>query len=154
MRTGVDDELPAYQTVNPQRLQSNSLESMELDQDEDEAIGDMHDVSGMYNPIQNRIVGAQERWNWDNLAAPPASEHDADSNLFEAAESVKHGSTFSDNERDRMADFDDDQGTTHGAFGTPPSDAVPLEVPPSLGSYDEPVVDVSLPDEADELGME
>ena len=153
MRTGIDDELPAYSTIDPRGLQEETLDNMEMDGDEDEAI------AGMHGPFPNNPYSRSPQWSFDQLtetdygetqliAAPPASEGDGeDEDLFAENSSTKvANSSGSDGDGNRMADFNDDEGTTNGAFGTPPRGSTPMLDVPLMQDHEEPVAEVMIDD--------
>ena len=159
-RKGIDDDdpaegLPAYSARDPQStldlgdLQGETLESMELE--EDEGIGMEEDVNPRWQGPH--ILGGNEpQWNWNGLApannSPRGSggEGQEDEDLFADDSSTKVAkSSGSEEDSNRMAEFHDDEGTTHGMFGTPPQDSIPiLNVPAPLD--EPPVIDVTLED--------
>jgi len=145
MRTGVDDELPAYESIDPRRLQADTLEGMELD---DEGIGMEPSVENgpwpqnHYDQPQVQYIHPQWSFNvigHDEINAPPGSK----------GSSVKAGGSISDSS-DRMADFEEDEAV--GTFGTPPTEAIAMEPPPV---EDEPVYEVRVaPEDDDEVKMD
>lgn len=160
MRTGVDDDLPAYTaedprqaTLDPKDLQGNTLESMETDDlEQDEGICGMGNIFG---------YGGQSRasnWSFEGLGDPyrvinatPTSEVDEDLFAEENSSTKVANSSMSDDEGGNrlLADFGNDEGTTYDAYGTPPEqDTVPLlDVPPLQEVEEAPVVDVVVSDD-------
>lgn len=162
VRKGIDDddcadELPDYSaqdprgTMDPKDNQQTTLESMELD----EGISMEPDV--WHGPLQYNLHETNPAWSFDsNHGLAPANNSPnggdgPDEDLFGDNSSTKVAkSSMSGDEGNRMADFNDDEGTTSGVFGTPEQDTVPiLDVPPSLDENDdeEPVAEVMLDDE-------
>lgn len=145
MRTGVDDDLPAYSendpntsTVDPRGL------NMETDLDEDEAI------SMARGPLN--YVSPRSEWSFDRLpygeneqitAAPHTSDNDEDLFAGDNSSTKAAGSSFTNDDGDRMLDFQNDEGTTMGPFGTPP-DEVALDVPLMQDQEEEPVAEVMI----------
>ena len=134
----MDDDLPPYSTVDPKNMRTETLEGMDLDEDEGIGMNDndptfMQD-GGAYGSF-NRNQLEQPAWSFDNLnnnsnnemsapilhLPPPNSDVDADDDR----DSVKVGSAISDQDN-RMADFAEDEGTNTAQFGTPPRDIEPL----------------------------
>jgi len=164
-RTGVDDELPAYSTddptrntVNPQELAGDALQSMEMDGDGeiDEGLGDMStelSYPGQWSPVN---YATEQNWSFGNYrrsqvtTIPPNSDV-GDEDLFGGDNSSTKvaNSSVSDTGEDRMADFGDDVGTTSGVFGTPDPESMPLlDVPPAMEEeLEQPVAEVMLEDE-------
>jgi hypothetical protein len=157
MRTGVDDDLPAYSendpratTIDPKDLEADTLEGIEMNEEEDEALGGTYPYNG---PFQLDHYNRQEpNWSFGPIGqtqAPPASEGE-DEDLFEQSSNKAVGSSMSDDDdRNRMADFQDDEGTTADVFGTPPRGSTPmLDVPPQhmVEEEDESVTEVFLQD--------
>lgn len=154
MRTGVDDDLPAYSekdpnpdtsTVDPRGL------NMEPDMDEDEGI------SMTQGPLN--YVSPKSDWSFDRLnygeheqitAAPHTSDNDEDLFAGDNSSTKAAGSSFSNGDGDRMLDFQTDEGTTMGPFGTPPDDEVRLDVPLMEDQEEEPVAEVTLAEHAPE----
>ena len=161
MRTGVDDDLPAYSendpratTIDPKDLDDKALEGMELNDEEDEGIGGMGGGPFM-GPLTRSYYNQQEpNWSFGELNqthAPPVSEGEGeDEDLFEQSSIKAVGSSMSDDEdRNRMADFQDDEGTTADFLGTPPRGSTPmLDVSAQHieDVDDEPVAEVFLQD--------
>lgn len=151
MRTGVDDDLPAYtesdpnaSTVDPRGL------NMEPDLDEDEGI------SMAQEPLN--YVSPRSDWSFDRLnyggneqitAAPHTSDNDEDLFAGDNSSTKAAGSSFSNGDGDRMLDFQTDEGTTMGPFGTPPDDEVRLDVPLMQDQGEEPVAEVMIPENDD-----
>lgn len=152
-RTGVDDELPCYSENGVDALVHSTLESMEVD-DEDEGIADMN---GSFNLAQ----GTHQPWSFSSVpnleddmsiltrtvAAPPGSEGDTE-DLFDD-DSIKANSPSDDG---RLADFADDEGTTSGAFGPfQPGSSPVQDIPPLAEDFDEDpaVAEVRLTDGED-----
>ena len=150
MRTGVDDDLPAYSvkdpindtsTVDPRGL------NMEPDMDEDEGISMPQGPSD--------FAGPGSEWSFDRMygeneqitAAPHTSDNDEDLFAGDNSSTKAAGSSFSNGDGDRMLDFQTDEGTTMGPFGTPPDHEVPLDLP--LMEDQEPVA-VTLPENTQE----
>ena len=153
MRTGVDDQLPAYSVLDSQRNANHMSSGVE----EDEGIADV-DEDAVYHEHGPFTLDAPPTWSFAAANnSPETGEPDATENLFET-DSNRVGSATSADERNRMLDFDEDPGTTHGHFGTPPQGLPMLEGVPAIGSFEEedaPVTEVKLPpDEKDELEME
>ena len=164
MRKGIDDDdpvdrLPAYSaqdprgTLDPRDLQEPSLENMDLD--EDEGIG-MNEGSqtGWQGPLQYNsptwAFGSNGRAPVQNSPRGSGEEGDGqDEDLFADNSSTKVAkSSVSENLENRMAEFNDDEGTTSGVFGTPPQDTLPLlDVPPAIDEAEQPVAEVMLEDE-------
>ncbi|KAK4694285.1 hypothetical protein P7C71_g3269, partial [Lecanoromycetidae sp. Uapishka_2] len=173
-RTGVDDDLPPYSTddplrstINPQELEANTLESMELDGEGevvDEGIGDMSTEMSYHGTWNRSNYSTVQNWSFgdygtQNLSIPPNSDNGdvVDENLFGENSSTKvANSSVSDAGENRMADFDnEDVGTTSGAFGTPEEDAIPLlDVPPAMEEIEQPVQEVMLEDDHDAIKMD
>ena len=101
---------PSY-SVNPL---PGTLEALEADVDVDETLGGI-DFTG-----RNDSYGQGPGWTFANIpmsqmeAEPPGETED----LFDGA-SNKAASIDGDTARDRLMEFEDDQGTINGAFGTP-----------------------------------
>ena len=175
MRTGIDDDLPAYSAHDPQRHVHTGVGL-----DEDEGVGDMEDTvaTAEYAPIfadtpnwsfgtahQNSpdpgvassggggggFGGALDSTEHHQLFGSGVGDGDGDSNRND-----NEGSATSTDYRNRMDDFDDDPGTTNGQFGTPPQDTIPmLEGTPVIGDYegdDGPVAEVKLSEGEEEDG--
>ncbi|KAL6716978.1 hypothetical protein ACLMJK_004891 [Lecanora helva] len=164
VRKGIDDDdpvdsLPAYSmrdprgTLNPRDLHEQTLESMEMD--EDEGIGlDDEPRMGWTGPLQYEnptwAFGSNGRAPVQN--SPRVSGEDGDApeeDLFADNSSTKVAkSSDTDLSDNRLADFNDDEGTTSGVFGTPPQDMMPLlDVPPAVPEAEQPVAEVMLEDE-------
>lgn len=159
MRTGVDDDLPAYSendpretTINPKDLTDDTLEDMEMNEEEDEGIGGMRSFNAPFNYSQYNQPGPQWSFqNPDQTQAPPASEGgDEDEDLFEQNSNKAVGSSMTDDDdRNRMADFQDDEGTTADVFRSPRRGSTStLDVPAQHMEEieDEPVAEVFLQD--------
>lgn len=157
MRTGVDDDLPAYSENDPHAAMS-TLDprglNMELDMDEDEGI------SMAQGPLT--YVSPRSDWSFDRLndgendqitAAPHTSDNDEDLFAGDNSSTKAAGSSFSNGDGDRMLDFQTDEGTTMGPFGTPPEDEVRLDVPLMTDQEEEPVAEVMI-SENDEFKMD
>lgn len=157
MRTGVDDDLPAYSENDPHAAMS-TLDprglNMELDMDEDEGI------SMVQGPLT--YVSPRSDWSVDRLndgendqitAAPHTSDNDEDLFAGDNSSTKAAGSSFSNGDGDRMLDFQTDEGTTMGPFGTPPEDEVRLDVPLMTDQEEEPVAEVMI-SENDEFKMD
>lgn len=150
MRTGVDDELPAYSSVDPQKLHNgDTLETLAMD--EDEGIGGVEDLDPHGNGYD---FSDDQQWSFDRLdkgsmsqqlTVPPGSD-------VGDAESVRHGSTFSRDEGNRMADFADDEGTVTSVFGSHDDPDAMETVPFSRHTEydDEAVAEVTVPDTEEE----
>ena len=167
MRTGVDDDLPAYSmndprsTVDPKYLQGeDTLESLESLEEEDEGIGGM---TVMHGPFPNSPYGAAS-WSFNNTgsqsrpSAPPASVGEADDeDLFaDAASNKAVGSSSGDeDERNKMADFGDDEGITPDVFDSPVRGTTPmLDVPPShMEDIQAPTTEIMLEDQEPLYGI-
>lgn len=114
VRTGVDDDLPAYSAIDPE----SSMEGIEVADPEDEAVGDLDHEHGPLN------YGYQTAaWSFQGLNTSPNrgnvfAEDDERDNV-----SNKVPSTAGSSDRDRMDDFGEDTGTTQIDFGTPPQEA-------------------------------
>ena len=145
MRTGVDDDLPAYSENDPN---SSTLDPRDLDMDpdmdEDEGIGMEQGPFNYINPGSN--------WSFDHLghgeneqitAAPHTSDNDEDLFAGDNSSTKAAGSSFSNGDGDRMLDFQADEGTVMGPFGTPPDHEIPLDVP---YQEEESVIEVVIPD--------
>ncbi len=162
VRKGIDDDdpvdgLPGYSARDPQRtldprdLQERTLESMEVD--EDEGIGGMDD--GSHGMWQGPLQTDNPSWAFGSNGQAPAnnsprgSVEDEDEDLFAEHDSTRAArSSASDSLENRMADFNDDEGTTSGFLGTPPHDTIPvLDVPPPIDEAEQPVAEVMLEDE-------
>lgn len=166
VRTGIDDDdpadaLPGYSaqdprgTLDPRGLQEGTLESMEVD--DDEGIG-MDEGLHYHGPFPYSSYRSEEpTWgfgsNGQAPSAPPASEEE---DLFADDSSTKVAkSSVSDSLENRMADFNDDEGTTDGPFSTPPRDDMSLlDIPPHMDEEDEPVAMITIDDEFGELPEE
>ena len=161
VRKGIDDDepvdsLPGYSardargsSMEPMGLEEPTLESMEVD--EDEGIGGMDDDFSSrtrwqgplaYNSGPTWAFGSNGRAPAQNSPRGIGGENEADEDLFadDSSTKVAKSSIASDDAREnRMADFNDDEGTTSGFLGTPPDDAVPImDIPPPV---DDDVVD-------------
>ena len=167
MRKGIDDDdpvdgLPSYSaqdprgTLNPRDLQERTLESMELD--EDEGIGGMDEGSqtNWHGPLQYEnptwAFGSNGRAPVHNSPHGSGEEGEGpDEDLFADDSSTKVAkSSISDNIENRMADFNDDEGTTSGFLGTPPHEILPLlDVPPAPDEAEQPVAEVIIEDDLD-----
>ena len=161
VRKGIDDndlveDLPAYsvrdqqRTLNPRELQRGTLESMEMDEDEgismEESVGPSW--QGAHTLREDR-----PQWSFGSNGTAPANNspresggEGEDEDLFadegSSTKVAKSSATRSDS--NRMADFQNDEGTTHGMFGTPPQDTIPLlDVPEA---EEPPVAEVTLED--------
>lgn len=165
VRKGIDDDEPAHglpgysaqdprRTMDPNDLQEPTLESMEVDGDEDEGIGMEHNM--WHGPVQSGLNGDGTLWRFGSSQglAPannsPSLQDDQDEHLSADDSSTKVAkSSISGDDENRMADFNDDEGTTSGAFGTPDQDTLPLlDVPPPLDEIEEgPVAEVMLDDD-------
>ena len=154
MRTGVDDDLPAYSEKDPS-VETSTVDprglNMEPEMDEDEGI------SMAQGPLN--YVSPHSDWSFDRLkygdheqitAAPHTSDNDEDLFAGDNSSTKAAGSSFSNGDGDRMLDFQTDEGTTMGPFGTPPDDEVPLDVPLMEDQEEEPVAEVTLPENAQE----
>lgn len=158
-RTGVDDDLPAYSisdprsTIDPKDLHGeDTLESLE-NQEDDEGIGGMPVIHGAF---PHSPYGHEPNWSFGNAgshsrpSAPPASEGGGeDEDLWNDVASNKAvGSSSGDeDDRNRMADFTNDEGTTGDVFGTPVRDTTPvLDVPTAMEDIDEPAAEIMLED--------
>jgi len=161
VRRGIDDddpadELPGYSaqdprgSMDPKDLQEPNLEIMEID----EGIGMDHDM--WRGPLQYNLHDTDPPWKFgSNYGVAPANNSPSggdgqDEDLFADDSSTKVAkSSISGGDENRMADFNDDEGTTSGAFGTPEPDTLPiLDVPPPLDDLDEEqVAEVMLDDE-------
>lgn len=158
MQTGADEHLPAYSENDPQHTLAET-EGMDMDPDEGIADMDQGPYDYNYNYKYNTNMTSQPAATWSfthNRNSPEAQPLgiEGDENLFDDDNrSLQAGvSELSDAERDRMADFDDDPGTTRGGFGTPLME--PQRAPPPITAedYEEPAVEIRLEDEhADEL---
>lgn len=157
MRTGVDDDLPAYSENDPQApmstLDPRGL-NMELDMDEDEGIS--------MAPGPLNYVSPRSDWSFDRLndgendqitVAPHTSDNDEDLFAGDNSSTKAAGSSFSNGDGDRMLDFQTDEGTTMRPFGTPPDDEVRLDVPLMTDQEEEPVAEVMI-SENDEFKMD
>ena len=128
-----DNDLPPYSTVDPQNMETETLEHMDFE--EDEGIG-MDDTDrtrlrgGTTFDPYSHVQHDRPAWSFSELnddnpidmdasilhLPPPNSDVDVDDE-----DSVKAGSANSDPDL-RMADFGDDEGSTEDSFGTPPRD--------------------------------
>ena len=146
MRTGVDDDLPAYSENDPNTstLDPRGL-NMEPDMDEDEGI------SMAQGPLS--YLSPRSDWSFDRLnygeneqitAAPHTSDNDEDLFAGDNSSTKAAGSSFSNGDGDRMLDFQTDEGTTMGPFGTPPADEVRLDVPLMQDQEEGPVAEVMI----------
>lgn len=155
MRTGVDDDLPAYSENDPHTstLDPRGL-NLEPDLDEDEGI------SMAQGPLN--YANLKSEWSFDRLhygeneqitAAPHTSDNDEDLFAGDNSSTKAAGSSFSNGDGDRMLDFQTDEGTTMGPFGTPPDDEVLLDVPLVQDQEDKSVAEVMIPDN-DEFKMD
>ena len=159
-RTGVDDDLPAYSpidprsTIDPKDLHGEvTLESLENQEEDDEGIGGMPAIQGTF-PLSP--YGHEPNWSFGNAgshsrpSAPPASEGGGEDEDFwnDAVSNKAVGSSSGDDDdRNRMADFTNDEGTTGDAFGTPVRDTTPvLDVPTGMEDIDEPAAEIMLED--------
>lgn len=158
MRTGVDDDLPAYSETDPNSDDPNTCAprdlNMEQDEDEDEGI------SMMQGPMN--YVSPRSDWSFDNLkfgeheqitVAPHTSDNDEDLFAGDNSSTKAAGSSFSNGDDNRMLDFQTDEGTTMGPFGTPPDHEVPLDVPLMQDQEEEPVAEVMI-SESDEFKLD
>ena len=156
-RTGVDDDLPAYSisdprsTIDPKDLQGeDTLESLENQEEVDEAIGGM---TGMHGAFPNSPYDHTPKWSFGNAGshsrpcAPPASEGDEDLWNDIASNKAVGSSTGDEDDGNRMADFTNDEGTTADVYGTPARDTTPvLDVPTGMDDIDEPAAEIMLED--------
>ena len=158
-RTGVDDDLPAYSindpssTIDPKDLHGeDTLESLENQEEDDEGIGGMSVIQGTF-PLSP--YGHEPHWSFGNAgshsqpSAPPVSEGGGeDEDLWnEAASNKAVGSSSGDDDRNRMADFPNDEGTTGDVFGTPVRGTTPvLDVTTGMEDIDEPAAEIMLED--------
>ena len=159
-RTGVDDDLPAYSindpssTIDPKDLQGeDTLESLASQEDDDEGIGGMAVIHGAF---PNSPYDHAPNWSFGNAgshsrpSAPPASEGEGDDGDLwnDVASNKAVGSSSGDEEdRNRMADFNNDEGTTADVYGTPLRDTTPvLDVPTGMEDIDEPAAEIMLED--------
>ena len=169
VRKGIDDDdpvdgLPTYseqdtgETLDPRKLQERTLESMEVD--EDEGIGGMDEGSHPMwrGPLQyeNPTWGFGSNGRAPVQNSPRGSGEDADGpdeDLFADDSSTKVAkSSISDNLDNRMAEFNDDEGTTSGFLGTPPNDTLPLlDIPPPIEEAEQPVAEVIIDGDFPEL---
>lgn len=162
-RTGVDDDLPSYSysVSNADDQPAGTLESMEMDED-DEAIADIGDdysthVFGNHDASTNwsfaglstadeEMTGMRQR-----IAAPPGSDQDGEEDLFDedstkavspSSDSDRHIADFAEEQGPQLPSFADDEGTTSGAFGPYRSGSTPVQdVPPLVEEeYDDPAV--------------
>lgn len=159
-RTGVDDDLPAYSisdprsTIDPKDLQGeDTLESLENQEEDDEGIGGITVIHGAFpdSPFDNT-----PNWSFGNAgsqsrpSAPPASEGgDENDELWNDVASNKavDSSTGDEDDRNRMADFTNDEGTTADVYGTPARVTTPvLDVPTGMEDIDEPAAEIMLED--------
>ena len=160
-RKGIDDndlveDLPAYslrdnqRTLNPRDLQGSTLESMEMDEDEGISMEENVGPSWQGAPM---LGGDQPQWSFATVGTAPANNspresggEGEDEDLFaeegSSTKVAKSSATGSDS--NRMADFQNDEGTTHGMFGTPPQDTIPLLDVPEAD--EPPVAEVTLED--------
>ena len=162
-RTGVDDDLPAYSmrdplrnTINPQELAANTLESMEVDGDGevDEGIADIHPALDHDEDSWTALNDHSEpSWSFGNYdkSHRKTGRHGSDvgdEDLFGGDNSSTKvaNSSVSDTGEDRMADFGDDNGSGSRAFGTPEEEPL-LDVPPMEEEPEQPVAEVMLEDE-------
>lgn len=155
MRTGVDDDLPAYSENDPSAATMDPRGmNMEPDMEEDEGI------SMEQGPIN--YVSPRSDWSFNRLdygetdqitAAPHTSDNDEDLFAGDNSSTKAAGSSFSNGDGDRMLDFQTDEGTTMGPFGTPPDHEVPLDVPLMQDQEEGPVAEVTIP-ENDEFKMD
>ena len=166
VRKGIDDDdpvdgLPDYSsdhprgTLDPRDLQEQTLEKMDVD--EDEGIGGMDENPYslwqgplQYNDNPSWSFGSSGRAPVNN--SPRGSGEDADGpdeDLFADDSSTKVAkSSVSEGFDNRLADFNDDEGTTSGFMnGTPPHDTMPLMDVPPIEEADQPVAEVMLEDE-------
>ena len=154
MRTGVDDDLPAYSENDPNTstLDPRGL-NMETEMDEDEGISM---AQGPTNYVSPRSDWSFDRLNYGEneqiTAAPHTSDNDEDLFAGDNSSTKAAGSSFSNGDGDRMLDFQTDEGTTMGPFGTPPEDEVRVDVPLMQEQEEEPVAEVMIT-ESDEFKM-
>ena len=117
VRTGVDDDLPAYSTFDPEA----SMEGIEVDDHEDEAVGDLDHEQG---PL-NYSYETAPAWSFQALNNSPdhgnVFAEEGDDERDNASNKVP--STAGSMDRDRMDDFGEDTATTQVDFGTPPPEA-------------------------------
>ncbi|KAL8732088.1 MAG: hypothetical protein Q9166_003042 [cf. Caloplaca sp. 2 TL-2023] len=145
-RTGVDDELPSY---SGNEAHESTLESMDLDEG----------IADIYEPLNRYGSGAiHQSWSFSQLEnneeqlqlgrAPAGSENGSEENLFDGDSTKAATSPSSEvGDRDRLADFADDEGTTSGAFGPTIQSDTPIQVePPLLNDEDGPVAEVTPPE--------
>ena len=166
-RKGIDDDdpadgLPLYSardlrdTLDPRSLQEDTLESMEVD--EDEGIAGMGESREAHPRWRGPVLYSSPPWSFNTRGVDPRhnSPHGsgeegegADEDLFADDSSTKVAkSSVSNSLENRMADFNDDEGTTSGVFGTPPPDTIPLlDVPGPVDEAEFPVADVMLDDD-------
>ena len=151
MRTGVDDDLPAYSENDPNMstLDPRGL-NMETDLDEDEGISM---ARGPLNYVSPRSEWSFDRLNEQITAAPHTSDNDEDLFAGDNSSTKAAGSSFTNDDGDRMLDFQTDEGTTTGPFGTPPDHEVRLDVPLMQDQEEEPVAEVMIM-ENDEFKMD
>ena len=151
MRTGVDDDLPAYSVSDPNTttLDPRGL-NMETDLEEDEGIS--------MAPGPLNYISPRSHWSFDRLnygeneqitAAPHTSDNDEDLFAGDNSSTKAAGSSFSNGDGDRMLDFQTDEGTTMGPFGTPPEHEVQLDVPLMQDQEEGPVTEVMIPENDD-----
>ena len=157
MRTGIDDDLPAYAESDPNMSNTRTIDprglNMEPDLDDDEGI----------SMAQGPLNYISPRWSFDRLndgenepftTVPHTSDNDEDLFAGDNSSTKAAGSSFSNGDGDRMLDFQTDEGTTMGPFGTPPpDDEVPLDVPLMQDQDEEPVAEVTI-SENDEFKMD
>ncbi|KAI4162188.1 MAG: hypothetical protein LQ342_004208 [Letrouitia transgressa] len=142
-RTGVDDELPSYTTLDMDGKDT------QLTTDVDEGYAD---ISGHLHSIRPQWSFNGINQDEDNLdhvqtiRAPPGSD-DGDEGLFDG-DSNKAASTPDSEPSARLAiDFIEDEGTTSGAFDRPMRGDTPVQVePPLLDEEDEPIAELTPPD--------
>lgn len=159
-RTGVDDDLPAYSisdprsTIDPKDLQGeDTLESLETQEEDDEGIGGM---TGMHGAFPHNPYDHTPSWSFGNAgsnsrpSAPPTSEGGGDDDGLwnDVASNKAVGSSSGDeDDRNRMADFTNDEGTTTNVYGTPVRDTTPvLDVSTGMEDIDEPAAEIMLED--------
>ena len=144
----VNEELPPYETVEMKDISNNTqtLEGMELDEDEDEGIGmrvaNCPHTRGVYDLSETPAWSFNTLNNHDDdlgtriiyQKPPPNSDIGEGDN-----ETVQVGSrsTLSQG-RERMAALADDEGTIdNAAFGTPPPEAqLAVDAPWESGDLD------------------
>lgn len=147
-RTGVDDDLPAYSENDPNSTTYDSMGlNIETDLDEDEGISM---PQGPLNYISSRSDLSFDRLNYGEneqiTAAPHTSDNEEDLFAGDNSSTKAAGSSFSNGDGDRMFEFQTDEGTTMGLYGTPSDDEVPHDVPLMQDQEEEPVAEVMIPD--------